>query len=201
MTLRGDFKDLVGQKFGRLTVVCFHHEEERQQTNQRVSIRFWFCKCECGGEKVVSASGLLKKKGTRSCGCSWREWKRSPAGRAVQFKKDSAFRQLLLLYKTDAKRREYSWELTDEQFRVLTSSPCHYTGFLPNREMKAKSGEVYLYNGIDRLDSSVGYVFSNCVPCCTDVNMMKQSLSKERFIELCSIVSERFSKCQVQPSI
>lgn len=199
MARKDTFKDLVGQKFGRLTVIRFHHSEERQWIRQRATVRFWLCSCECGKTKVISANGLSKTEGVRSCGCSRAEWHRSPKGRACYYKKDSAFRHLLLLYKKDAERRGYCWELTEEQFKVLTSSPCYYTGALPSKEMKAKSGEIYIWNGIDRLNSGVGYVVSNCVPCCADVNLMKQSLSKEKFIELCSIISERFSKCLHQP--
>ena len=192
MTRRGDFKDLVGQKFGRLTVVCFHHEEERQYPRQTVLIRFWFCKCDCGGEKVVSASGLRKTKGTRSCGCSWREWKGSPAGRAVQFKDGTPFRVVLKEYQRGARERGLSWELSDEQFKEITALPCHYTGIIPSTKKVGKSGEEFVYSGIDRVDSTIGYTPENCVPCCTDVNFMKRNLPLDRFIELCNKVAERF---------
>lgn len=57
-------KDLVGQKFGRLTVISF---------NGRKNGRYlWNCKCECGNDCVVEGH-RLKTEGTRSCGCLRKE--------------------------------------------------------------------------------------------------------------------------------
>lgn len=38
-------------------------------------------------------------------------------------------------------------------------------------------------NGIDRVDSKIGYYIDNCVTCCTMCNYMKQAHSKESFLE------------------
>lgn len=55
------FIDLIGQKFGILTVL------KRTDGNQRGYCR-WLCKCICGKEKIIS-SGDLKSGNTKSCGC------------------------------------------------------------------------------------------------------------------------------------
>ena len=52
-------KDLTGKKFGKLTVIKFHH------TNHN---KYWLCKCECGNETIVRGSSLTNG-GTTSCGC------------------------------------------------------------------------------------------------------------------------------------
>ncbi len=52
--------NLVGNKFGRLTVISRSNEKGR-----RVK---WFCSCECGGFKEIVADQLLSGK-TKSCGC------------------------------------------------------------------------------------------------------------------------------------
>ncbi len=59
------FIDLVGQRFGRLTVI------ERGENDKRGEIR-WLCRCDCGNLKVVYGS-LLRKGKTRSCGCLRKE--------------------------------------------------------------------------------------------------------------------------------
>ncbi len=105
-------------------------------------------------------------------------------------KEGSAFRKLLCHYKAAARHRNLPWELTDEQFRLLTSSPCFYTGSKPSTVSKADSGEIYLYNGIDRLDSKLGYTWENCVPCCGEVNLLKRGLPYDRFVGLCTAVSD-----------
>lgn len=60
-------KDLTGQKFGHLTVICI--DEERTK-NGKV---YWWCLCDCGNPKMVSvqSTSLTRKKhGTKSCGCA-----------------------------------------------------------------------------------------------------------------------------------
>lgn len=52
--------DLIGQKFGRLTVISFH-ELERGDT-------YFNCLCDCGREVVVKGQDL-KRGSTKSCGC------------------------------------------------------------------------------------------------------------------------------------
>lgn len=52
--------DLLGFKFGRLTVVRKGPVKNTRQT--------WVCICECGNEKTAT-NGDLKKGHVRSCGC------------------------------------------------------------------------------------------------------------------------------------
>ena len=179
--------NLVGRKFGRLTVV---KEAERK----RKYVRYWLCKCECGKEVIVQ-QGHLTKKHTRSCGCIFLECKVVP---------DAGFRGLLQQYRSEATLRGLEWALTDEEFKILTLSPCYYTGRLPSqvfisshsRYRRRKHGlppnpnGTYVYNGVDRLDSEVGYTTENCVPACKAANMAKQSLSEAEFIQLCKEVAQ-----------
>ena len=59
------FKDMVGQKFGKLTVL----EKTDKRTNNRSVI--WKCKCDCGNLCEVSRDSLMQ--GTQSCGCLQKE--------------------------------------------------------------------------------------------------------------------------------
>lgn len=56
--------DLVGQNFGRLTVIRFHHSDEKN--------RYWECKCSCGNT-ILCTTGRLRSGNTRSCGCLRKE--------------------------------------------------------------------------------------------------------------------------------
>lgn len=63
--IKGDkVVDLVGKKFGKLTVVSLDRKEN--------SRRFWNCSCQCGGTKVVRED-KLKSGHVKSCGCFWNE--------------------------------------------------------------------------------------------------------------------------------
>lgn len=53
--------DLIGSRFGKLTVVS----RAENTTQNRAQ---WLCRCDCGGEKIVQAA-YLNKGTTRSCGC------------------------------------------------------------------------------------------------------------------------------------
>lgn len=60
-------RNLLGKKFGRWTVLSV--AEKPEGTTQ--TGLFWNCICECGTEKVVYGTSLVKRGG--SCGCLKRE--------------------------------------------------------------------------------------------------------------------------------
>lgn len=57
----GAFRDLTGQRFGRLTVL--HTEGRNNQGKYK-----WLCLCDCGNTTVVTGT-YLTHGDTRSCGC------------------------------------------------------------------------------------------------------------------------------------
>lgn len=95
---------------------------------------------------------------------------------------------LLSQYKHSAKRRGLLWELTDDQFFALTIQNCHYCEVPPSnvKKLTRKSGLTldmeYTYNGIDRVDNAIGYLPSNCVPCCDICNKAKRNMSLDMFM-------------------
>ncbi len=74
-------------------------------------------------------------------------------------------------YKSRTKDKNIEWNLTDEEARNYFNSKCNYCNTLNN------------YNGIDRIDSSKGYVKTNVVPCCKICNLMKGTKSVKEFID------------------
>ena len=60
-----NFKDLAGEKYGKLTVIEFAGIHETPCGTKR---RLWKCICDCGNEKVVQENSL-KNGTTVSCGC------------------------------------------------------------------------------------------------------------------------------------
>ena len=82
-------------------------------------------------------------------------------------------------YKKKAKERDLEWNLDDEDAKEMMTSPCTYCGILPEDRV----------NGIDRVDNAVGYVPSNCVPCCTTCNLMKGCMDALTFTERCSHIA------------
>ena len=44
---------------------------------------------------------------------------------------------------------------------------------------------------MDRYDSSIGYIETNCKTCCTDCNMMKKNYKYEEFIDKCTLIHKK----------
>ena len=72
------------------------------------------------------------------------------------------------------------------QFKEITQKNCKYCGIVPNQIIKQKIAnkktEEYTYNGVDRVDSAVGYTLTNCVPCCKMCNGAKRDYCEEDFL-------------------
>ncbi|KAJ1402811.1 hypothetical protein B484DRAFT_405295 [Ochromonadaceae sp. CCMP2298] len=78
--------------------------------------------------------------------------------------------------------KEMKYGMEDEMLAIL-NDPCHYSGHKP------KKGGVL--NGIDRVDSSIGYdVLSNLVPCSGKYNKLKGPLNYFKFFALVRAIVE-----------
>lgn len=73
-------------------------------------------------------------------------------------------------YIYSANKRKKEFNISFEFFVSIISKSCIYCG-------KEYS------NGIDRLDSSIGYIESNCNPCCNICNWMKYNYTEEFFLD------------------
>ncbi|AGE57724.1 hypothetical protein ATCVNTS1_639R [Acanthocystis turfacea Chlorella virus NTS-1] len=87
----------------------------------------------------------------------------------------------LHIIKYSADKRGLNVELTDDEIKAMTDEPCVYC-LTPTIDGVSR-------NGIDRLDSSLGYVDGNCVPCCGMCNYMKGQVDPLTFVERCSHIS------------
>ncbi len=74
-------------------------------------------------------------------------------------------------YRSSAKSRGLSFNLTKDEFSSFWQVPCTYCG-----------SEVATI-GIDRIDSSIGYSIDNCVSCCTMCNHMKLDYSLDEWLD------------------
>lgn len=175
-------KNLVGEKFLRLTVINYSHHiyKIRKQDGRKYKVKYWRCLCICGNEKIVEQFDLLSGD-TRSCGCLFKETHTKIVDDNIPHNRlnpgEASFNALLASYKRNAKKRNREFLITKEQFKLLTSSNCHYCGAKPSRKYAAShSFGFYLYNGIDRRDNSIGYTKGNCVTCCGFCNKLKSNL-------------------------
>ncbi len=81
-------------------------------------------------------------------------------------------------YKQAARKRNLTFNLSEQEFSSLVSGPCNYCGELLGQ-----------HNGIDRVDNSLGYEIENCVSCCATCNLMKRDMGRQQFLDRCRLVS------------
>lgn len=82
-------------------------------------------------------------------------------------------------YRISARKRKLEFTLTEENITHIVTQPCFYCNTFK-----------YETSGIDRIDSSIGYILENCVPCCFMCNRMKSNYSAEDFIEHCKKIAD-----------
>jgi len=169
------FKDLSGQKFGRLTVNKYTGRSKGQSKHS-----IWECICDCGKIKDVVSTSLTRGL-TRSCGCYHIEKAGNNQKKLIEG--EASFNLLLATYKKGAKKRDLVWKLTIEQFQFLTKGTCYYCGIEPQQFIKRNDlNGYYLHNGIDRIINSMGYYKENCVSCCGVCNWLKNTMNQHDFL-------------------
>jgi thymidine kinase len=95
----------------------------------------------------------------------------------------SARNAILAHYKKNAKQAGRVWEISEEKFDLLTSAICHYCGAKPTNTYRLSTGcGEFTYNGLDRKDSSKGYMEENVVSCCKTCQKCKSSMPYDEFL-------------------
>ena len=190
------FKDRTGERYGRLLVLEYSGKDHRGK-------HLWRCRCDCGNEKIVVGDNLSSGK-SNSCGCLKKEFL-SKKGNQFGLYSD----RRLAIYKVQyshLKRRhsKFSGEIFSfEEFVKKSESPCHYCGLEWSKEIQDRRNEtikdglfsdvVVKCNGIDRIDSEVGYTSKNTVPCCKYCNTAKNTMTQEEFKRWIIRVYEKFA--------
>lgn len=176
-------KQYIGKKFNRWTLLKIEmiYEEHRKR-----NIKYGLCKCDCGKIKRSQLTQIINGY-SKSCGCGIKH-PHGPYG-------ESNANKLFTSYIHNAKRRNLIFDLSKEQFLKLTKECCYYCGANPSNIHKEKSsyGE-YIYNGIDRIDNSKGYIKTNVVACCEKCNRAKMKMTQEQFFNLVKRIYERHLK-------
>ncbi len=178
-----DAIDLTGERFGMLTVI----ERAKNNKNDKYKTVRWICKCDCGNE-TIAYSQHLRSGRKKDCGCISKKY-----GVAT-------FKSVLNNYKKD-KRRGYEFLLTDEKFKELIFSNCYYCGKKPSQIMRSiySNGDT-IYNGIDRIDNSKGYILGNVRSCCKQCNFIKSKYSEREFLSMVKAIYENLNlKSRVFP--
>lgn len=161
-------KDLTGQTFGRLTVLGVD-----PQYSERIVV-----KCDCGEVKTVIYYNLMDGN-TNSCGC-------------LERSKNPQLASAKLVWRGDYK----DGDLSLDDFLILSQKNCYYCNDTPKnlrniaKQNSANYCEIsknnkdydFIYNGLDRIDSSMPHNKNNVVTSCITCNWMKNNLSYNDFM-------------------
>jgi len=77
-------------------------------------------------------------------------------------------------YKKRAKKKELSFEFTEEAFTIKCKMSCYLCGKETHDTHK---------NGLDRLDNTKGYTEENTKSCCGNCNYLKRSYDYDTFLQ------------------
>lgn len=186
--------DLTGHVYGRLTVV--------RRTDRKIgNMWVWECLCSCGTTKE-SPIGDLRSGHTKSCGCLSRELLK--LGHRILPEGECGMRAIYGRYRQSAQKKGRDFALTLEAFKSFALADCHYCGAAP-RPVAQDTAYRTSYNGVDRVDSSMGYSIDNCVTCCSTCNIAKSDMSVVEFYDWMSrahdhsIVKNRRTEVWAQP--
>ena len=116
-------------------------------------------------EMAQSCGCMQSKRGRRVVGSG----RRSAEGTRVEIN------NLISIYKSNARKRGVSFDLTYAQFETLVDGECYFCGDIGRNTLRKRGYNDYSYNGIDRIDNSVGYITNNCISCCSWCNRAKNN--------------------------
>lgn len=185
----------TNDRFGRLTVIeTYKKIKENRSIGNRVRLR-----CDCGNIlsdiRVAHLYGSLSKAPIQGC-ASCRNTERGISKRAYDDRQ--AKNAVYFNYKTKAAQRNLTWKISKEKFFEIAEKQCVYckeknTSYF-NPPKTSPWSKPYVYTGIDRIDSSIGYEENNIQPCCKWCNLAKSNRTEKDFLNWIKKISNNLGE-------
>lgn len=178
------FKYSEGDVVGNLEI-------KRLGGTSKAGVRLYSVLCLLCGS--VSDKRLQTIEMAKSCGCmqSKRGRRVVGSGRRTAEGTRVEINTLISIYKSNARKRGVSFDLTYTQFETLVDGECYFCGDIGGNTLRKRGYNDYSYNGIDRVDNSVGYLPSNCISCCSWCNRAKNNGTLANFVDKCKKIASR----------
>jgi len=178
-------ENLTGRRFGRWTVLG----EAPAETIRGVHWFRWFCRCDCGEERIV-AGHYLRYKGSRSCGCLVQDSRFKKHGEAGRNGKPGSVRyELWRGAKARAKQLGLPFDLSLDDVRVPDLCPILGIPLAVNVGGKAGCPNS---PSLDRVIPSRGYIQGNVRVISHRANTLKNDGTLEEF----RAILRYMEKCQ-----
>lgn len=178
-------EEYIGKQYGNYYLISFEYFINYSKSRQP----FYKCKCtNCNNEYVIGLWNLRNRK-DKNCKYCYGKSKSLPnAG--------SSLNSLFSTYKRNALNRNYEFNISKEEFINIINKNCHYCDKKPSNIIRSKCNiDDFIYNGIDRIDNTKGYILNNIKSCCGQCNRAKTDMSLNDFKEWIFKVHLKFNEC------
>jgi len=170
-------EELQSKKYGTLSVLseCSLDSEYRKV----------LCRCDCGNQKIIAINSLRRGE-TITCGDHTKHDKSGKNSKTFNGY-ETITGSIVNRFQKGAKQRGIEFTVTAKYLYELFISQnecCSLSGIkliLPTNSKGANKGTASL----DRVDSSKGYIEGNLQWVFKPLNIMKNTLTQDEFIELC----------------
>lgn len=174
-----DYK--IGDYFNRLTLVKYYKGK-------------WECLCDCGNNIFIK-TGALTSGNTKSCGCLKTESSSARSNNLIESRRQ--FKPRIASARRVWKSycyRDNNCNISFDEFMIISQRKCFYCGIEPNTSYnyfsvkssrssnKAKEEGIFIYNGLDRINSLFNHTSDNVVACCYICNRAKNNKTTEEFV-------------------
>lgn len=172
-------KTKIGDKYNNLTVI----EEPFLSKNLKFNHFNARVRCDCGNEFIARCTNLRTGRSKSCKNCAWEKRSKTKSIQVTQHQQ--MFRRLIL---DRCKKHNIEVSITVDDYTKIINQNCFYCGDAPKETTrfatrKYVNTEPVFANGVDRIDSSVGYTLNNCIPCCTSCNYAKHQLTQKEFFD------------------
>ena len=169
---RGNFRDLKGQRFGRL--VALERVEDRAKW-----VMCWLCQCDCGKQKVVIGKNLKNGVST-SCGCLQieltilRSTKHGCSSRSCQTPEYRTWKHIL--QRTSNPKTRWYVNYGGRGITMCEKWSTSFENFFTDMGLKPSPK-----HSIERRDNEMGYTPENCYWATT--KEQNRNTRRNRFVE------------------
>lgn len=173
------FKLKEGEQYSHLTLT---KKVQAFKKDGKKSGWRWMANCECGRTVGPLIPAHIVHGHVKSCGkCQRENYWADKRLTGVENPSKLVYRN----YRYKAHKRGFEFNVTYEEFMSLVQAPCIYCGGTKTSYFNpvTKHDEKFLYTGIDRINSSIGYITENIQPCCKICNRAKSDMDEQMFLK------------------